>query len=413
MSKCYSKTRFIRVVCLCIIFSIAFCSFAFGSTYEEYDQDGNYLGPTNQIGSANNTNYLLSKISYHIQRVRDELVSLGVQAITANQHLSNIYNSIDDVYTRLGSAVDYLQYIYNNTSTANTHLNNISSYVNTIRSNSNTDLTLQTSQLTQLQQINTKLDVINSVNWTNINNILYEGMSLDGISFNNVDNLTGESIFVKISNINFSISQDVIFHVRLPNTPGYINNLININFIRQNNVDVSIINYFINRYYTDIYLKVNRRGSSLSEFIFNYHFGNDSRPNRYLLYYSGSSFSPIVEYINSNTNNYYDVYNAITNLYYLDQISNKLDNIEVSVDTSDIVDAINALDITQDIDVDLSQDITQTTNLITQLRNLFGTGVSIPQFVQQTQDQSFLGWFSQSNSDDINHISIGYNEAPY
>lgn len=411
MSKCYSKTRFIRVICLCLIFSIAFCSFAFGSTYEEYDQDGNYIGPTNSIGSANNTNYLLSKISYHIQRVRTSIDNLGVEFIASNQHLSNIYNSLDDVYTRLGSAVDYLQYIYNNTSTANTHLNNISSYVNTIRSNSNTDLTLQTSQLTQLQQINTKLDTINSVSWNPINNINYNGLSIDNINYNNTygDYVAGDKVYVKFS-LSFSVTSDNIYYLRIPARPSNLNFYDSVTFYSAENLngmfdDVYIMYYFINGNYLDVYLKFNTN-TTLTSLIFLYNLNRSARITN-----SANNF--YFYYISSSSNNYQLVFNNLIDLYYLDQISTKLDNIEVSVNTSDIVEAINALDITQDVDIDISQDITQTTNLITQLRNLFSTGVTIPQFVQQTQDQSLLGWFSQSNSDNINHISTGYNEAPY
>lgn len=409
MFKCNFKTRIIRVICLCIIFSIAFCSFAFGSTYEEYDQDGNYIGPTNTIGSANNTNYLLSKISYHIQRVRTSIDNLGVELISANQHLSNIYNSLDDIYTRLGSAVDYLQYIYNNTSTANTHLNNISSYVNTIRSNSNTDLTLQASQLTQLQQINNKLDSINSIKWTNTYTS-YSGLSSDNINFDNSNGIYvgADTVYCRIYG-DYRLTSDTIFHVVLPvqiSSPIYLQS-INILFNNALNNDVNIIYYKCNTIQTDIYFTVNR-SSYFLYLTFQFNFNRVSR-----IVNCSNDISVSLQYLLESDSNYYDVLNTLADLYYLDQISNKLDNIEVSVDTSDIVDAINGLDITQDMDIDISQDVTQTTNLITQLRNLFGTGVSIPQFVQQTQDQSLLGWFSQSNSDNINHISTGYNEAPY
>lgn len=257
------------------------------------------------------------------------------------------------------------------------------------------------AQLTQLQQINNKLDI---VNWSEMEYLSFDGFSTDMLSYSlsNANNISG-SVYFRFSVNNLYITNDVLYYIRVPYSINFPSRVDSVTFVYNNRDDIVINELYYNFLRTsfDVYFNNSNNGSNLRYIIVKVDINTRSN----LTYYYGE----FIKYINQYSNDFWDLKQYFT----IFDISNKLDNIEVSVDTSDIVDAINALDITQDIDVDLSQDITQTTNLITQLRNLFGTGVTIPQFVQQTQDQSFLGWFSQSNSDNINHISTGYNEAPY
>lgn len=386
-------TRIISIILICSLIFVPSSVFASSGPGAPWDATYNWYNVgSDGSGDVNNGNVL-----YGLSQMSRSLMWIGQWIYSNNSIVQNIYNLLSSS-NFFQYVTQYLSSMANDTSVISTRLNNIYSLMQT-------DTSLQTSQLTQLQQINTKLNNINSVSWHNWNST-FNGISSDGINYVTSGYLTGNPLFSKISFNNFSLTNNFILHVVLDSYPRIIDRLVDIQLYDSRTNDIQIIFYSVNNLTTDIYLTCNNRGN-FNNLTFVYNFNDSGR----LDIPTNSYFK--VEYLESNEPHYFEVLNTISDIYYLNQISNKLDNIEVSVDTSDIVDAINALDITQDIDVDISQDITQTTNLITQLRNLFGTGVTIPQFVQQTQDQSFLGWFSQSNSDNINHISTGYNEAPY
>lgn len=405
-------TRIISIILICSLIFVPTSVFASSGPGAPWDATYNWYNVNSDgSGDMNNGNVLygLSQMSRSLMWI-GEWIYDGLEKIdTVNSWLNSIYSNMNSytslIYDRVNGYLptmsSNLTNLYNRVDSMYTNIVNISAYNN--------------AQLTQLQQINTKLDIINSVNWVNANGFVFNGISDDGLSFiNNNNAVIGDVVYSKISFNNLTYDLDAIFYVRLPCSPSYIDSYLNvIDVVRSSSYNLNILYYHFYRYYTDIYFTLDTRAAYLSSITFEYKFKNDVPLAYKRLSISSAYQDGFLKYISSNDSKYFDVLHTISDIYYLNQISNKLDNIEVSVDTSDIVDAINNLDITQDIDVDISQDITQTTNLITQLRNLFGTGVTIPQFVQQTQDQSLLGWFSQSNSDDINHISNGYNEAPY
>lgn len=386
-------TRIISIILICSLVLVPTSVFASSGPGAPWDATYNWYNVgSDGSGDMNNGNVL-----YGLSQISRSLMWIGQWIYSNNSTVQNIYNLLSSS-NFFQYVTQYLSSIANDTSVISTRLNNIYSLMQT-------NTSLQTSQLTQLQQINTKLDTINSVKWTNLNSS-FDGISSNGLSFINEGYLAGNVLFSKVT-FYASFTKDVIMHIRLPIRINIMNSLKDIYLSDDRLNGINLIAYKQNYECVDIYLRLDKK-YPITSLNFVFEFYNNGRLD------IGSNLNYLlVEYLLYTDPNFYTVLNALTDLYYLDQISNKLDNIEVSVDTTDIVEAINALDITQDIDVDISQDINQTTNLITQLRNLFGTGVSIPQFVQQTQDQSFLGWFSQSNSDDINHISTGYNEAPY
>lgn len=399
-------TRIIIIILVCSLIFVP--SSVFASSGPGAPWDATYIWynvGSDGSGDVNNGNVLfgLSQMSRSLMWIGQWIYDGLEQIDTVNSWLNSIYSNMNSytslIYDRVNGYLptmsSNLTNLYNRVDSMYTNIVNISGYNN--------------AQLTQLQQINTKLDTINSVKWTRVNNFSFGGISSDGLSFITSDYINGSLIYAK-SVFTSGFNNDHIIHVRLPIYIQDLTKIVNIEFADERTNMSKIIYWNQNNFSLDIYVS-NSSYRVNNEFVFKIIF--DSSTRVYVYTDIVNTNYNLVEYINYLNPNYYVVLNALANLSYLDQISHKLDNIEVSVDTSDIVEAINALDITQDVDIDISQDITQTTNLITQLRNLFGTGVTIPQFVQQTQDQSLLGWFSQSNSDNINHVSTGYNEAPY
>lgn len=390
-------TRIISIILICSLILVPTSVFASSGPGAPWDATYNWYNVgSDGSGDMNNGNVL-----YGLSQMSRSLMWIGQWIYSNNSTVQSIYNLL--------SSSNFFQYVTQYLSSMATDTSIISTRLNNIYSLMQTDSSLQTSQLTTLQQINTKLDTVNSVKWTNTYTS-YSGLSSDNINFDNSHGVYvgADTVYCRIYG-DYRLTSDTIFHVVLPiqvSSPIYLQS-INILFSNSLNNDVNIIYYKCNTLQTDVYFTVNR-SSYFIYLTFQFNFIRASR-----IINTSNDVNVSLKYMLESDPNYYEVLNTLADLYYLDQISNKLDNIEVSVNTTDIVDAINALDITQDMDIDISQDVTQTTNLITQLRNLFGTGVTIPQFVQQTQDQSLLGWFSQSNSDNINHISTGYNEAPY
>lgn len=390
-------TRIISIILICSLVLVPTSVFASSGPGAPWDATYNWYNVgSDGSGDMNNGNVLygLSQISRSLMWIGQWVYDGLEQIDTVNSWLNSIYSNMNSytslIYDRVNGYLptmsNNIANLYNRVDSMYTNIVNISGYNN--------------AQLTQLQQINMNL---NNYNWQSLNNT-FNGISSDGLEFNLVSlNNTNSDVYFKIT-VDDTINNNRLYRIRIPYTINPYANIDSVTIILNNRASIVIRDLYLlsSRLYFDVLFNFDYSSNSIAAFVIK--FSTDSRYS-----FVRQSNNSQLWSLNSDSKDFWDLKEKLV-LY---QISNKLDNIEVSVDTSDIVDAINALDITQDVDVDISQDINQTTNLITQLRNLFGTGVSIPQFVQQTKDQSFLGWFSQSNSDDINHISTGYNEAPY
>lgn len=137
-------------------------------------------------------------------------------------------------------------------------------------------------------------------------------------------------------------------------------------------------------------------------------------PSYQYYFFGGSANIPHSYYLTSVQQDYLDVSQYIflrKNMNILEDIYNKDITVDVTLDTSDILEAINDISLV-DNDIKLTPVIdtnlpTNGTNIVDRLRMYFSTGVTVNQFFNAV-DNAELGWYDQENSDVINTLSGGY-----
>lgn len=275
-------TRIISIILICSLIFIPSSVFASsvsisdtGTPYSVDDRGNITAGGSSSFSTMmSNWAYNLAKIVSNSIAINNVLQSIYLKLDSSDSWLSSIYSNMNSytslIYDRVNGYLptmsSNLTNLYNRVDSMYTNIVNISGYNN--------------AQLTQLQQINTKLDTINSVSWRNYTNIVFNGISSDNVNFTTSDYINNDVVYAKLTINSFGYSStDNIYHLQIPVRPSNLQLLSSIEFVTDTNItqfsNFYLIAAFVNGIYTDIYFKVNNR-DTLSTVVIRFNFNRSS-----------------------------------------------------------------------------------------------------------------------------------------
>lgn len=333
--------------------------------------------------------------------------SIDTRLTLLNQHANNIVTNTSNTASRLltlNNAVDGVE----------GSLTNIEGYVDGLEYNTsltNTILQGQSSQFhSDLQSINSN---IMNIPWNSINAV-FNGVSNDNINFDYSDNIIGSSIYVSFR---FGrIFTDTLYKLTLPisfyENPNIVGEIIVPN---SNIIPFDVFYYVFNLETTDIYFTVNAR-YNVFPYILEFKSNNQNYPIRVRVF----GESATCNFIGSNYYGYWDLLQYFNQYKQLNNINQGIQSLNTNFDfdDDDIIQAIDDLNHvssgTNKVDVSFTvSDAADTTSLITRLRNLMNSGVSIGSFANTLGSSTLFGFFDQNTADEIQSLNTQYAEPSY
>lgn len=411
------NSRYIKYFIIISVLVLLFCA----STQVSFGLAWDVVDSTNLANIKSNTDTIKSDVSTiktGLTTLYNYLYNSGNGIREGIQSLYNRTNQIYNVLTHSTLGLHALsQYVYNidqdmdtlnnsvlavggQVADVSSKLLNTNSYLSSLNSSANT---INTS-------VNSLAANIDQVNWhAHSNSILYS--SNGGNAYYTTFNATND-LWIRISGSQIDNSL-IKYNIPIAYNNNYLYDDVNIEFYLTTSLHQFYPEYYIIPNVESFDIIINPLTSQSGDFryLFLHLTGtyNFSKMNN-------STFSTY--YLNLNDSDYYQVAQFLE-LNSLNSKFNNFDgsfdvNVDVDVDNSDVVQAIENLDLvnnTNDIHIDIDLDPAdgiQITNAINKFGDLFDTGVSLTAFITSLNLLDNFAWFTPATDSIVNPQIGGY-----
>lgn len=353
------------------------------------------------VSDLDDINTSAGSISTNTLNILSKANSIDTRLTLLNQHANNIVTNTSNSASRLltlNNAVDGVE----------GSLSNIEGYVDGLEYNTsltNTILQGQSSQFhSDLQSINNNL---NYVNWHQHNSSI--SYSQDNVNYSdNLSVITNSPSYFRLSS-DIHLSSHYIYCITLPiYFYGQNENTFSIIGLTDRTT-INILDIIYTRYGTFIYFTIES-----GQNILNLTFEMSVLPRVV------NSISYSLTYLNTTDKDFYTVLQYLEQKQYLNSINQGIQSLNTNIDfdDDDIIQAIDDLNHvssgTNKVDVSFTvSDAADTTSLITRLRNLMNSGVSIGSFANTLGSSTLFGFFDQNTADEIQSLNTQYAEPSY
>lgn len=364
------------------------------------------------VSDLDNINTSTGSINTNTLNILSKANSIDTRLTLLNQHANNIVTNTSNTASRLltlNNAVDGVE----------GSLTNIEGYVDGLEYNTsltNTILQGQSSQFhSDLQSINNSL-----------NNVNYINGSIEKIVFNNNEYTSG-SISIPVNShfyVYFNVPSNVSFldiafiasRSSYALQDGDLSDYFNIDSIKYyNNGNPYNINNVDYCFYNGFYFHTIILDTLLQSRTYIIDYVNNGSTSLYVSL--SNSYVRGLNFYNKDFINYLSYFSEYKQL---ESINNNIQSLYENIDFNDddIIQAIDDLNHvssgTNKVDVSFTvSDAADTTSLITRLRNLMNSGVSIGSFANTLGSSTLFGFFDQNTADEIQSLNTQYAEPSY